>query len=127
MIADQQAALFGYDCRTPGAAACTHGTGSYVNVAAGATIPPMPPDSMAKIYLAWEIEGAPTYALEADTTVTGAVVRWMQEQMGWLRSPSDLDALARTAPTRPACCLCRLLSGWACPMKIAARGAPCWA
>src|SRR5262245_33448136 len=98
MIADQQAALFGYDCRGPGQAACTHGTGSYLGVAAGASIPPVPPDGMAKIYLAWELAGTPTYALEADTTVTGAVVRWMQEQMGWLRSPADLDALALSVP-----------------------------
>jgi len=98
MITDQQAALFGYDCRAPGQAACTHGTGSYVNVAAGALIPPVPPDGMAKIYLAWELAGVPSYAIEADTTVTGAVVRWMQEQMGWLRGPADLDALALAVP-----------------------------
>jgi glycerol kinase len=98
MIADQQAALFGYDCRAPGDASCTHGTGSYVNVVAGATVPAVPPDGMAKIYLAWNLEGADTYAIEADTTVTGAVVRWMQEQMGWLRRPADLDALALSVP-----------------------------
>jgi glycerol kinase len=98
MIADQQAALFGYDCRAPGDASCTHGTGSYVNVVAGPTVPSVPPDGMAKIYLAWNLEGVDTYAIEADTTVTGAVVRWMQEQMGWLRRPADLDALALAVP-----------------------------
>ena len=98
MIADQQAALFGYDCRTPGDASCTHGTGSYVNVVAGTSAPAVPPDGMAKIYLAWNLEGVDTYAIEADTTVTGAVVRWMQEQMGWLGRPSDLDALALSVP-----------------------------
>jgi glycerol kinase len=98
MIADQQAALFGYDCRTPGDAACTHGTGSYVNAVAGAAAPAIAPDAMAKIYLAWSLEGVDTYAIEADTTVTGAVVRWMQEQMGWLRRPADLDALALSVP-----------------------------
>jgi len=52
-----------------------------------------PKQGLAKIYLAWELDGIPTYAVEADTTVTGAVIRWMQEQMGWLRdagfSPVD--------------------------------------
>lgn len=91
MIADQQAALFGYDCRAPGQAACTHGTASFVNVCAGTTAPPQ---GRAKTYLAWELDGAPTYSLEADTTVTGAVIRWMQEQMGWLRQPDDLGRLA---------------------------------
>lgn len=96
MIADQQAAAFGYDCRTPGLATCTHGTASFVNIPIGSQ---PPPDSRAKIYLAWELAGVPTYALEADTTVTGAVVRWMQEQMGWISRPADLGALASSVPS----------------------------
>jgi glycerol kinase len=95
MIADQQAALFGYDCRQPAQAACTHGTASFVNVCAGSAVPP---PSRAKTYLAWELDGVPTYALEADTTVTGAVIRWMQEQMGWIAQPSELGPLALSVP-----------------------------
>ncbi|HEU4324109.1 MAG TPA: FGGY family carbohydrate kinase [Roseiflexaceae bacterium] len=95
MISDQQAALFGYDCRQVGQAACTHGTASFVNVCAGGHAPP---PSRAKTYLAWELDGAPTYSLEADTTVTGAVIRWMQEQMGWLSAPADLGPLALSVP-----------------------------
>jgi glycerol kinase len=91
MITDQQASLFGYDCRAPGQAACTHGTGSYMHVVAG---PTPPKQGLAKIYLAWELGGAPTYAVEADTTVTGAVVRWMQDQMRFIKRPEDLDPLA---------------------------------
>ncbi len=95
MISDQQGALFGYDCRAPGQAACTHGTASFVNVVAGNQ---PPPSGRTKTYLAWEIDGTPTYSLEADTTVTGAVIRWMQEQMGWLHRPADLGALALSVP-----------------------------
>ena len=95
MISDQQAALFGYDCRGRGQAACTHGTASFVNVAAGHAAPAQ---GRTKVYLAWELAGSPTYTLEADTTVTGAVIRWMQEQMGWLHRPADLGALALTVP-----------------------------
>jgi glycerol kinase len=91
MIADQQASLFGFDCRSPGQAVCTHGTGSYMHVVVGQQ---PPKQGLAKIYLAWELDGTPTYAVEADTTVTGAVIRWMQEQMGFLSSPAGLDPLA---------------------------------
>src|SRR5262249_25915781 len=91
MIADQQASLFGFDCRSPGQAVCTHGTGSYMHVVVG---PEPPRQGLAKIYLAWELDGIPTYAVEADTTVTGAVIRWMQEQMGFIARPADLDPLA---------------------------------
>jgi glycerol kinase len=96
MISDQQAALFGYDCRARGQAACTHGTASFVNVAAGSEAPP---PSRTKTYLAWELAGIPTYSLEADLTVTGAVIRWMQEQMGWLASPADVGPLALSVPS----------------------------
>lgn len=95
MISDQQAALFGYDCHAPGQAACTHGTASFVNVVAGHS---PPPPSRTKTYLAWQVGGEPTYSLEADTTVTGAVIRWMQEQMGWLKRPADLGPLALSVP-----------------------------
>jgi glycerol kinase len=95
MMSDQQAALFGYDCRQPAQAACTHGTASFVNVCAGSSLPPQ---AGAKIYLAWELGGTTTYAIEADTTVTGAVIRWMQEQMGWLKRPADLGELALSVP-----------------------------
>jgi len=94
MITDQQAALFGYDCRAPGEAVATHGTASFVNVVAG---PIAPPQGVCKTYLAWEIAGTPTYALEADMTVTGAVVRWLI-QMRLIRHAGDLDALARVTP-----------------------------
>lgn len=95
MISDQQAALFGYDCRTPGMAACTHGTASFLNMCAGHDLPA---PSRTKTYRAWELDDQPTFSLEADTTVTGAVVRWMQEQMGWLQRPADLDVLAASVP-----------------------------
>jgi glycerol kinase len=93
MITDQQAALFGYDCRRRGAAAATHGTASFVNVVAG---PEAPPQGICKTYLAWELDGCPAYSLEADMTVTGAAVRWLT-QMRLIRRASELDALAAEA------------------------------
>jgi len=95
MITDQQGSVFGYDCRNPGQAVCTHGTASFVHVVAGQTIPPQ---GLAKVYLAWELDGVATYAIEADTTVTGAAIRWMQEQMGFLTRPADLGPLALSVP-----------------------------
>lgn len=93
MITDQQAALFGYDCRERGEAAATHGTASFVNVVAG---PTAPPQGVCKTYLAWEIGGRQAYTLEADMTVTGAAVRWLT-QMRLIRRAAELDALAREA------------------------------
>lgn len=94
MIADQQAGLFGYDCRRRGEAAATHGTASFVNVVAGADAPPQ---GVCKTYLAWELGGEPAYTLEADMTVTGAAVRWLT-QMRLIRRAGDLDTLAGGVP-----------------------------
>jgi glycerol kinase len=94
MIADQQAALFGYDCRARGQASATHGTASFINVVAG---PVAPPQGVCKTYLAWELAGEPAYSLEADMTVTGAAVRWLT-QMRLIRRASDLDSLAASVP-----------------------------
>lgn len=90
LISDQQAALFGYDCRQRGAAAATHGTASFVNVVVGSEAPPQ---GVCKTYLAWDLGDEPVYTLEADMTVTGAAVRWLT-QMRLIRRASDLDTLA---------------------------------
>ncbi|MBE7552878.1 MAG: carbohydrate kinase [Anaerolineales bacterium] len=52
MIGDQQAALFGYDCRSPGDAECTLGTASFVNVCLGNQAPE---SDKVNIYFAWSL------------------------------------------------------------------------
>ncbi len=92
MIGDQQAALFGHGCRHAGHAECTHGTASFVNVVAGDTPPEL--DNI-NVYHAWSLPQH-TYCLEADTTVTGAAVRWMLQRGHWFESEAQLDALAES-------------------------------
>jgi glycerol kinase len=91
MIADQQGALFGYDCRQPGEAECTHGTATYVNVCLGEAAPAL---DTIKVYLAWLLDGRPTHCLEADTTVTGAAVRWLKESARLFERDEELGELA---------------------------------
>ena len=95
MIADQQGALFGYDCRATGNAECTHGTASFVNVCLGDSAPLL---DTIKVYLAWLLDDLPTYCLEADTTVTGAAVRWLREGAGIIATDEELSELAETVP-----------------------------
>lgn len=93
LIGDQQGALFGYDCRARGDAETTHGTSTFVNVCLG---PEAPMLETIKVYLAWLVDGVATYCLEADTTVTGAAVRWLRENLGLIDSDEALSALAAT-------------------------------
>lgn len=91
MIADQQGALFGYDCRRAGDAEATHGTASFVNVCLGDAMPEL---DTIKVYLAWLLDDRATYCLEADTTVTGAAVQWLREGARIIDRDEELGELA---------------------------------
>ena len=120
MMTDQQAALFGYDCRTPGQAVATHGTASFVNVVVG-TSPP--PQGICKTYLAWEIDGVATYALEADMTTTGAAANWLRE-IGLVRRATDLDRYAAAVTDSGGVVFVPALNGLGVPSEDrSARGA----
>lgn len=95
LIADQQAALFGYDCHQPGDAECTHGTASFVDVFLGTQAPEQ---ENLNVYYAWDLGTAQTYCLEADTTVTGAAVRWLRESIHLLDAESEIGPLAASVP-----------------------------
>ncbi|MCL4266350.1 MAG: carbohydrate kinase [Anaerolineae bacterium] len=91
MIGDQQAALFGHGCRQPGQAECTHGTSSYLKVFVGTE----PPDvAGVNNYYAWELHGRQHYYLEAPTTVNGAALRWLRDNLRLFANYSELDTLA---------------------------------
>jgi len=95
LIADQQSALFGHGCRTPGAAECTHGTASYVKVFLGEQAAEQ--DNI-NVYYAWNVDGRQTYCLEAPTTVTGAAIRWLRDNARLIDSYEHLSELAAAVP-----------------------------
>jgi glycerol kinase len=95
MIGDQQAALFGHNCRRPGEAECTHGTASYVKVFLGQEAPDL---EKMDVLCAWQLDGPQTYCLEAPTTVIGAVIRWMRDDLKLMQDYGDLETLARAVP-----------------------------
>ena len=121
MIADQQGALFGYDCRRMGDAECTHGTASYINVCLGDSAPQL---DTIKVYLAWLLNEKPTYCLEADTTVTGAAVRWLKESARLFDHDAELDVLADSVRDAGGVSFVPAFTGLNVPYNFrAARGA----
>lgn len=90
-IGDQQAALFGQGCRTPGDAECTHGTASYVKVFTGNHAPMQ---ETVDVLCAWHLGDQQTYCLEASTTVNGAAIRWMRDHARLFDSYEEIDLLA---------------------------------
>lgn len=95
LIGDQQGALFGYDRRHPGDAECTHGTASFVDVCVGHHAPVQ---DKINVYYAWRIGDAMTYCLEADTTVSGAAIRWLRERAHLFDRDDEVGPLAASVP-----------------------------
>jgi glycerol kinase len=92
---DQQAALFGQACFTPGLAKNTYGTGSFVLLNVGADCPP-PSEGMLTT-VAWQLaDGTVAYALEGAIFVTGAAVQWLRDGLGLISSASEIGPLAAT-------------------------------
>ena len=102
ILGDQQAALFGQRCFTPGMAKATYGTGAFVLAHAGSTRPEVPPGLLCSV--AWDLgdfggpEGGFAYCLEGSAFIAGAAIQWLRDQLGIIEQASELEALARSAP-----------------------------
>jgi glycerol kinase len=92
---DQQAALFGQGCFTPGSAKNTYGTGSFLLMNVGGTCPPPTPGMLTTI--AWDLgtDGI-TYALEGAIFVTGAAIQWLRDGLRIIDKASDIGPLAES-------------------------------
>ncbi|HEX9030607.1 MAG TPA: glycerol kinase GlpK [Streptosporangiaceae bacterium] len=92
---DQQAALFGQACFTPGASKCTYGTGSFVLTNTGSSIVRSSAGLLSTV--AWmDGSGTMTYALEGSVFVTGAAIQWLRDGLGLLAHAADSEELARS-------------------------------
>jgi glycerol kinase len=92
---DQQAALFGQACFTPGMTKNTYGTGSFVLMNVGPDCP-APVEGLLTT-MAWELaDGAVAYAYEGAIFVTGAAVQWLRDGLGMIASADEIEALARS-------------------------------
>ncbi|GAA5512793.1 glycerol kinase [Deinococcus carri] len=89
---DQQAATFGQACLERGMAKNTYGTGCFMlmNTAGEA----VPSGNKLLTTVAWQLQGQRTYALEGSVFVAGAVVQWLRDGLGIIRSSSEVEALA---------------------------------
>jgi glycerol kinase len=92
MAGDQQAALFGQACFTPGMTKNTYGTGSFVLVNLGDSHPP-PVDGLLTT-VAWQLGETVTYAMEGSIFVTGAALQWLRDGLGVIGAVRDAGPLA---------------------------------
>ena len=93
LAGDQQSALFGQGCVTPGLAKNTYGTGAFLLVLTGDRVP-----SPAKGLLATAACGAggePAYAVEGSVFVAGAAIQWLRDGLGLIEHAAETETLAR--------------------------------
>ena len=91
---DQQAALFGQGCVDPGMGKNTYGTGSFLLLNTGFTVPEPAPGLLATI--AWGIGHSTAFALEASIFVTGAAVQWLRDGLRIIDRAEETEQLAAT-------------------------------
>ncbi len=89
---DQQAALFGQACTKPGMVKNTYGTGCFMLMQTG----PKPIASKNNLLttVAWRIGGRTDYALEGSIFIAGAVVQWLRDGLGLIKTSAEVEALA---------------------------------
>jgi glycerol kinase len=92
---DQQAALFGQTCWTPGMAKNTYGTGCFLLMHTGTK--PVVSQHQLLSTIAWKIDGRIDYALEGSVFIGGAVVQWLRDGLGLIAKSSDVEPLAAKA------------------------------
>src|SRR5213083_169159 len=89
---DQQAALFGQVCTKPGMVKNTYGTGCFMLMNTGTK--PIASRNNLLTTVAWKIGGKTEYALEGSIFIAGAVVQWLRDGLGIIKSSSEVEALA---------------------------------
>ena len=90
---DQQAALFGQACFAPGSAKNTYGTGSFILMNVGSTMPE-PVDGLLTT-VGWTLaDGSTTYAMEGAVFVTGAAIQWLRDGLGIIDDAAEIGPLA---------------------------------
>jgi glycerol kinase len=94
LAGDQQAALFGQGCISPGLAKNTYGTGAFLLVLAGAGVPSPAEGLLATV--ACGPHGEPWYALEGSVFIAGAAVQWLRDGLRILETAAESEALARS-------------------------------
>jgi len=92
-LGDQQGALVGQVCYSPGEAKNTYGTGCFMLLNTGSEIVPSKSGLLTTGAYGVE-EGKCTYALEGSIAITGAAIQWLRDNLGLIKNAADTEAIA---------------------------------
>jgi glycerol kinase len=112
VLGDSHAALFGQGCLEKGMGKVTYGTGSSVMINVGER--PVFCNNVVSS-LAWGINGKVNYVLEGNINYSGAVIKWLIDDVGLISSSKEAGKLASQANPQDTCCLVPAFSGLGAP------------
>lgn len=112
-IVDQQASLYGHNCRNPGDAKITFGTGAFALTLTGEKIIRAPEKGLLAT-IAWQIGGKPVYAMDGGVYDASAAVEWAG-RLGLFSDFSELAAFDHPPAIGRKLAFVPALSGLACP------------
>jgi len=122
LAGDQQSALFGQACFTPGMAKCTYGTGAFVLLNTGGWAVASKHGLLTTV--GWRLDGKVSYALEGSAFIAGAAVQWLRDGLGFFDSSAEIEALAASVPDAAGVVFVPALAGLGAPhWRPDARGA----
>jgi len=110
---DQQAALFGQTCFTPGEAKNTYGTGCFLLMNIGEK--PMYPNNGLLTTIAWGLDGKVEYALEGSVFVAGAAIQWLRDEVKLVDQSPDSEYFATRVKDTNGCYVVPAFTGLGAP------------
>ena len=110
---DQQAALFGQTCFTPGEAKNTYGTGCFLLMNIGEK--PMYPNNGLLTTIAWGLDGKVEYALEGSVFVAGAAIQWLRDEVKMVDQSPDSEYFATRVKDTNGCYVVPAFTGLGAP------------
>ena len=122
ILGDQQAALLGQVCLSPGEAKNTYGTGCFMLMNTGEKAVPSQFGLLTTV--AYQFDNAPVhFALEGSVAIAGALVQWLRDNLGLIRHSNEIETLARTVEDNGGAYFVPAFSGLYAPYwKSDARG-----
>lgn len=122
LVGDQQAALFGQACTSPGMAKATYGTGCFLLMNTGPTLTASSHGLLTTVAL--QRGGRREYALEGSVFMAGAAIQWLRDGLRLFTDVAQVGALAASAPSTEGVYFVPALAGLGAPHWDAhARGA----
>lgn len=113
VLGDSHGALFGQGCLEEGMIKATYGTGSSIMMNIGRK--PVLSKKGVVTSLAWGIDGEINYVLEGNINYSGAVLKWLVEDVGLIQSAKESEALAKKANKEDCTYLVPAFSGLGAP------------